>query len=67
MLAAVSSARTAWFEYSVDGCNFTPLGGNYTLNQDWRYFMGYRWGIFNFATKGLGGFVWVKFFNQVLG
>ncbi|KAI1813769.1 glycoside hydrolase family 43 protein [Poronia punctata] len=41
------SGRTGSFSYSTDGDNFTPLGDDLTLNSDWQFFMGYRWGIFN--------------------
>ncbi|KAH7374236.1 glycosyl hydrolase family 43 protein [Cadophora sp. MPI-SDFR-AT-0126] len=64
MLAASSSAKTVTFSYSVDGSTFKTLGGNYTLTTDWHFFMGYRWGIFNFATKALGGSVFVSSFTQ---
>jgi beta-xylosidase len=64
MQAAGSSAHGAWFEYSTDGHVFTALGGSYTLNQDFRYFIGYRWAIFNFATKALGGSISVSSFTQ---
>ncbi|RDL33228.1 Uncharacterized protein BP5553_08667 [Venustampulla echinocandica] len=55
--------HTASFEYSTDGSTFTALGGNYTLNTDWSLFMGYRWGIFNYATKALGGSIGVSSFT----
>ncbi|WP_314587817.1 discoidin domain-containing protein [Paenibacillus terrigena] len=43
------------FSYSLDGVNFTRLGGRYEM----RYgtYVGMRFGIFNFATKALGGYV----------
>lgn len=58
--------RTATFSYSTNGSSFTNLGGGLVLNNDWRYFIGYRFGIFNFATKSLGGSVKVDEFNMVL-
>jgi beta-xylosidase len=64
MLAAANSAHTARFEYSVNGNTYLPLGTSYVMNQDYRYFMGYRWGIFNYATKTLGGSVKVESFTQ---
>lgn len=47
--------RTAEFSYSVDGKNFKPLGPAYVLNNRWQFFMGYRYAIFSYATKTLGG------------
>ena len=48
------------FSYSLDGVNFTRLGGRY----DMRYgtYVGMRFGIFNFATKALGGYIDVDSF-----
>ena len=36
-----------------------PSGPAFTLNNDWQFFMGYRFGIFNYATQALGGAVTV--------
>ncbi|KAI5925631.1 glycoside hydrolase family 43 protein [Camillea tinctor] len=60
------SGRTGTFSYSLDGENFTTLGRPLTLNTDWHYFLGYRWGIFNYATKSLGGSVKVTSFTQTV-
>jgi beta-xylosidase len=56
------SGRTATFSYSTNGTTFTPLGPAFTLNNDWQFFMGYRYGIFNYATNALGGSVTVNQF-----
>ena len=56
------AARTATFSYSTDGSTFIGLGSALTLNNDWRFFMGYRFGIFNYATQALGGAVTVSQF-----
>ena len=53
------SGRQARFSYSTDGTNFTSLGPALTLNNAWQFFMGYRFGIFNYATQALGGAVTV--------
>ncbi|KAF4630914.1 hypothetical protein G7Y89_g7229 [Cudoniella acicularis] len=53
--ARASGSKEAKYFWSADGVGFKQLGGAATLNTDWQYFMGYRFGIFNFATKGLGG------------
>jgi len=64
MQAAATSLHGVSFEYSVDGSIFMPLGTSYTMNTDYSYFIGYRWGIFNFATKALGGSIFVSSFSQ---
>ncbi|MBQ1074909.1 family 43 glycosylhydrolase [Micromonospora sp. C31] len=56
------SGRQARFSYSVDGVTFVPLGNALTLNNAWQFFMGYRFGIFNYATQSLGGAVTVRRF-----
>jgi beta-xylosidase len=61
------SGRQGRFSYSADGTNFTPLGPAYSMNNSWEFFMGYRYGIFNFATASTGGVVVVKSFNLSAG
>ena len=39
------------------------LGPAYTMWTNWAYFMGYRFGIFNYATKELGGSIKVESFT----
>jgi len=54
----------AEFYYSLDGKNWTKIGTQlkmaYTLPQ---HFMGYRFGLFNYATKTTGGFVDFDYFR----
>jgi len=57
------SGRTATFSYSTNGTTFTNLGPAFTLNNDWQFFMGYRFGLFNYATGALGGSVTVDRFD----
>jgi beta-xylosidase len=57
------SGRTATFSYSTDGTTFRSLGPAFTLNNNWQFFMGYRFGIFNYATRALGGSVAVSQFG----
>ena len=57
------SGRQARFSYSTDGTNFVGLGPAFTLNNAWQFFMGYRFGIFNYATRSLGGAVTVRRFD----
>jgi beta-xylosidase len=56
------SSRTATFSYSADGTTFTTLGPPFTLNSDWQFFMGYRFGVFDYASRALGGSVTVDQF-----
>ncbi|WP_437299728.1 glycoside hydrolase family 43 protein [Sorangium sp. So ce426] len=53
----------ARFSYSTDGARFTSLGNTLGMNKNWQYFLGYRFGIFNYATQSLGGSVKVASFE----
>jgi beta-xylosidase len=55
--------RPASFSYSTDGTTFTPLGPDFTMGNDWQFFMGYRYAIFHHATQALGGAVTVERFE----
>ncbi|MCG5468088.1 family 43 glycosylhydrolase [Micromonospora sp. LAH09] len=57
------SGRQARFSYSTDGVNFTSFGNALTLANNWQFFMGYRFAIFNHATQALGGAVTVRRFD----
>ncbi|CAI4219574.1 unnamed protein product [Parascedosporium putredinis] len=61
--ARPSGSKQAEFFYSLDGDEFVALGGAYELWTNWAYFMGYRYGIFNYATKALGGSIKVLSFT----
>jgi hypothetical protein len=50
-------SHEAHFFYSLDGSTFIELGDAYSLTTDYLFFMGYRYGIFNYATQALGGSV----------
>jgi len=54
----------AKFFYSLDGKAWKQIGGElkmeYTLME---HFMGYRFGLFNYATKNVGGFADFDFFR----
>lgn len=54
--------RQGTFYYSTNGYKFIQLG-NFTLNENWPFFPGYRYAIFNYATKRLGGSVQLKSFT----
>jgi beta-xylosidase len=53
------------FYYSLDGEQWTQIGSkNYRMNFDYRrFFMGSKFGIFNYATKKVGGYVDVDYFK----
>jgi len=57
------AGRQGRFSYSTNGTTFTPLGPGFTLNNEWQFFMGYRYAIFNYATQALGGAVTVPQFT----
>ncbi|MFJ8713604.1 glycoside hydrolase 43 family protein [Streptomyces violaceus] len=56
-------ARPGTFSYSLDGINFIRLGPAFSMGNDWRFFMGYRFALFNHATQALGGAVRVTRFE----
>ena len=48
----------AQFYYSTDGQKWTKIGKDYRMRFDWRrFFMGTKFGIFNYTTKKAGGYV----------
>ncbi|MFF9018913.1 glycoside hydrolase family 43 protein [Streptomyces eurythermus] len=55
--------RPGTFSYSTNGTTFTRLGPDFTMGNDWRFFMGYRFALFNHATQALGGAVRVTRFE----
>ncbi|KAH7053064.1 Arabinanase/levansucrase/invertase [Macrophomina phaseolina] len=63
---APAGTKQGVFSYSTDGTTFTNLGSAFTMNTAWQYFIGYRFGIFNFATQALGGSVLVESFEMQL-
>jgi len=48
---------TGYFYYSLDGNVWTRIGSPLKMEYSMPHFMGYRFGLFNFATKEVGGFV----------
>lgn len=63
MDARPNGTREAKFEWSLDGKKFTALKETYELYTGWPFFLGYRFGIFNYATEALGGEVKVLEFK----
>ena len=53
--------RTAVFSYSTDGKTFKPVGQPFVLNNRWQFFMGYRYGIFNYATLSIASASTLRF------
>lgn len=54
---------TASFYYSTDGSSWTKIGNNVGLDYSLGMFVGYRFGLFNLATKTAGGYAdfdWFK-------
>lgn len=58
------SGKKGTFSYSLDGNTFVTFGSQLTLSNEWEFFMGYRYGMFNFATKALGGSVKAESFTS---
>ncbi|KAG9101108.1 hypothetical protein FRC06_003336, partial [Ceratobasidium sp. 370] len=62
-----SGPHTVSFWYSTDGNIFSPFGSSFVMTNAWQFFMGYRFGIFNYATSALGGQVTVGSFQLYYG
>ncbi|MGB8490826.1 MAG: glycoside hydrolase, partial [Bacteroidales bacterium] len=61
-------ADVANFYYSLDGKSWIKIGSQLKMEYSMPHFMGYRFGLFNYATKTTGGFVdfdWFKINNQI--
>ena len=56
-------ADRARFAYSRDGKSWTPIGGSLKMSYSLAHFMGYRFGLFNYATKTPGGQADFDFFR----
>lgn len=52
-----NQADKAYFYYSLDGSNWTAVGNTLQMSYTLPHFMGYRFALFNYATKSAGGFV----------
>lgn len=58
---------TAYFYYSLDGRIWKPIGNQLKMEYSMPHFMGYRYGLFNYATREHGGFVdfdWFRITNE---
>ncbi|WP_073137311.1 glycoside hydrolase family 43 protein [Chryseolinea serpens] len=54
---------TATFFYSLDGKSWTAVDAKLKMAYTLPHFMGYRFGLFNYATKMIGGFADFDFFH----
>ena len=54
---------TADFFYSLDGNNWNKIGTTLHMKYTLSHFMGYRYGLFNYASKTTGGYVDFDYFN----
>jgi alpha-N-arabinofuranosidase len=53
------------FSYSFDDKNYQPLGEEFKMAYSLKVFCGNRYGIFNYATQKLGGWIDVDWFRVV--
>ncbi|MEO5711913.1 MAG: glycoside hydrolase 43 family protein [Luteolibacter sp.] len=56
------------FQYSLDGIKWNKIGKTWKMNYTLPHFMGYRFGLFNFATRSAGGsadFDWFRLSEKV--
>jgi beta-xylosidase len=51
------------FFYSLDGKKWIPVGSQLKMAYTLPHFMGYRFGLFNYAAKEVGGYVDFDFFH----
>jgi beta-xylosidase len=53
----------AYFYYSLNGTTWTALGSTLQMTYDLEHFVGYRFGLFTYATKSSGGYADFDFFR----
>lgn len=53
----------AKFYYSLDGTLWTAIGNTLRMTYDLKHFMGYRFALFNYATRSTGGYVDVDYYR----
>ncbi|RZL20260.1 MAG: glycosyl hydrolase 43 family protein [Pedobacter sp.] len=51
------------FAYSLDGESWNEVGEKLKMSYTLPHFMGYRFGLFNFATQNIGGYADFDYFN----
>ncbi|SKC63759.1 glycoside hydrolase family 43 protein [Ohtaekwangia koreensis] len=62
-LYALNGKDEASFFYSLDGKVWKPIGRPMKMKYSIPHFMGYRFALFNYATKNTGGYVDFDFFH----
>ncbi|MDQ0060763.1 beta-xylosidase [Paenibacillus harenae] len=58
-----NSIDLAYFYYSTDGVEWTPIGRPLQMRYTLDHLIGYRIGLFNYATKQSGGYVDFDYFR----
>jgi len=56
---------TAEFYFSLDGKSWRKIGNQLPMSYDLKHFMGYRFALFNFATKEAGGYADFDYFRVI--
>lgn len=56
-------ADVATFYYSLDGKTWKEIGSTLKMTYDLKHFMGYRFALFNYGTKNVGGIVDFDYFH----
>ncbi|MGB8358053.1 MAG: glycoside hydrolase 43 family protein [Bacteroidales bacterium] len=62
-------ADRGYFFYSLDGRTWIPIGTSLEMEYSMPHFMGYRFGLFNYATRTPGGYVdfdWFRIENEII-
>ena len=57
---------TAGFFYSLDGKSWLPVGKPLKMSYTIPHFMGYRYSLFNYATKQVGGYADFDYFRLIV-
>lgn len=56
-------ADKAYFYYSLDNENWNQIGDELQMAYDWPHFVGYRFGLFYYSTKNVGGYADFDYFH----
>ena len=62
-------ADRGYFYYSLNGRTWIPIGTSLEMEYSMPHFMGYRFGLFNYATRTPGGYVdfdWFRIENEII-
>jgi len=59
----IDKVDIAEFFYSLDGKTWKPIGNQLKMEYKLEHFMGYRFGLFNYASKNPGGFADFDYFH----